>query len=192
MGNQTNLFPEKERKVSTELDFETAERIANELKSKVKGLCERIEVVGSIRRKRSKVHDIDFVVLASDSTWKEIVRVLRRSTATVNCAGNAVIKTLYPYNKLLFKVDFYRAKASTYGIHKLIRTGSAEHNMWLAGYAISKGFRLKYSLGLLKSDTVVAGESEEDVFAALDLSCPGPQEREMVEGKPMWLLHRKS
>jgi DNA polymerase/3'-5' exonuclease PolX len=59
--------------------------------------------------------------------------------------------------------------------------------MWLAGYAISKGFRLKYSLGLLKGDTVVAGESEEDVFTALELSCPAPQEREIVKGKPVWL-----
>jgi DNA polymerase (family 10) len=98
-----------------------------------------------------------------------------------------VIKTLHPYNKSLFKVDFYRANASTYGVHKLIRTGSAEHNMWLAGYAISKGFRLKYSLGLMKGDTVVAGESEENVFTALDLSCPAPQEREIVKGKPVWL-----
>ena len=187
MGNQIKLFPEKEKKVSTELDLETAKRIANEVKSKVKCLCEKIEVVGSIRRKKPKVHDIDFAVLASDNAWKEIVRVLRRSKATVNCAGNAVIKTLHPYNKSLFKVDFYRANASTYGVHKLIRTGSAEHNMWLAGYAISKGFRLKYSLGLMKGDTVVVGESEENVFTALDLSCPAPQEREIVKEKPVWL-----
>jgi DNA polymerase (family 10) len=186
MGNQTKLFPERETKVLTELDLEMAERIANEVKSKVKGLCQKIEVVGSIRRKRPKAHDIDFVVLASDSNWNNVIQILKRSKAT-NCAGTAVIKTLYPYNKIQFKVDFYRAKPSTYGIHKLIRTGSAEHNMWLAGYAISKGFRLKYSQGLLKGDDVVAGESEEDVFTALDLPCPAPKEREVVEGKPVWL-----
>jgi DNA polymerase (family 10) len=186
MGNQTKLFPERETKVLTELDLEMAERISNEVKSKVEGFCE-IEVVGSIRRKKPKVHDIDFVILASDSNWNKIVYVLKKSKATVNCAGNAVIKTLYPYNEIQFKVDFYRATPSTYGIHKLIRTGSAEHNMWLAGYAISKGFRLKYSQGLLKVDTVVAGESEEDVFTALDLPCPAPKQREVVKGKPVWL-----
>jgi hypothetical protein len=36
--------------------------------------------------------------------------------------------------------------------------------MWLAGYAISKGFRLKCSQGLLKGDDIIAGESEEEVF----------------------------
>ena len=187
MDNQTKLFPEKETKVSTELDLETAERIANEVKCKVEGLCEKIEVVGSIRRRKPMVHDVDFVVLASDSNWNEIVQVLKGSKATVNCAGNAVIKTLYPYNNIQFKVDFYRAKPSTYGIHKLIRTGSANHNMWLAGYAISKGFRLKYSQGLLKGDSVIAGKSEEDVFKALELPYPAPQEREVVKEKPVWL-----
>jgi DNA polymerase/3'-5' exonuclease PolX len=187
VDNQTTLFPDKETKVLTELNLERAETIANEVKCEIEGLCDRIEVVGSIRRKKQKVHDIDFVLLASDINWKEIVQVLKRSKATISCAGNAVIKTLYPYNKIQFKVDFYRAKPSTYGLHKLIRTGSAEHNMWLAGYAISKGFRLKYSQGLLKDDNVVSGESEEGVFKALNLSCPAPHEREVVEGKPVWL-----
>jgi DNA polymerase (family 10) len=187
VGNQTTLFPEKETKVLTELSLEKAEKIAIEVKAEVEGLCERFEVVGSVRRKKQKVHDVDFVVLASDSNWKEMVQVLKRSKATISCAGNAVIKALYPYDKMLFKVDFYRAKSSTFGIHKLIRTGSAEHNMWLAGYAISKGFRLKYSLGLLKGEDVVAGESEEGVFIALGLPCPKPEEREVVDRKPMWL-----
>jgi DNA polymerase/3'-5' exonuclease PolX len=187
VDNQTTLFPGRETKVLTELDLETAERIANEVKSKVKGACEMIEVVGSIRRKKPKVHDVDFVVLTSDSNWNEIVQILKRSRATINCAGKAVIKTLFPYEEIQVKIDFYRAKPSTYGIHKLIRTGSAAHNMWLAGYAISKGFRLKYSLGLLKGNTVVTGESEEKVFTALELPCPAPQERQVIEGKPAWL-----
>jgi DNA polymerase (family 10) len=187
VDNQTKLFPGRETKVLSELDLETAERIANEVKRKVEGLCEKVEVVGSIRRRKPKVHDIDFVVLASDSNWNELVQVLKRSKATINCAGNAVIKTLYPYKEIQFKVDFYRAKPSTYGIHKLIRTGSANHNMWLAGYAISKGLRLKYSQGLLKGDSTIAGESEEGVFEALQLPCPEPPKREIVKGKPVWL-----
>jgi DNA polymerase (family 10) len=187
VGNQIKLFPEDNVAVSVELEFETAGKIAKEVEQKIKSLCERIEVVGSIRRKKSKVHDVDFVVLASDSNWKEMVQVLKRSKTTIDCAGNAVIKALFPYGRMLFKVDFYRAKPSTYGIHKLIRTGSAEHNMWLAGYAISKGFRLKYSLGLLKDGDVVAGDSEEGVFATLGLPCPKPEEREVVDRKPIWL-----
>lgn len=189
MANQTKLFPEDSVTVSTELELETAEEIAGELKHRVEGLCDRIEVVGSIRRKKPKVHDVDFVVLTpSDSEWRKIVDVLKGAKATINCSGNAVIKALYPYEKNYVKVDFYHAKQSTFGIHKLIRTGSAEHNMWLASYAISKGLRLKYGQGLLRDGSVVAGESEEGVFMALGLPCPKPHEREVVDGKPVWLL----
>ena len=74
----------------------------------------------------------------------------------------------------------------TFGIQELIRTGSADHNMWLAVYAISKGYRLKYSTGLMKDNIAVAGVTEESVFAALGLPCPVPEKREIVNGKPLW------
>jgi DNA polymerase (family 10) len=98
-----------------------------------------------------------------------------------------VIKILHPCENILFQVDFYRATAQTFGIHEIIRTGSADHNMWLAGCAISKGFRLKYSEGLMKDEVAVAGETEESVFSALGLQCPEPKLREISDGKPFWL-----
>lgn len=85
------------------------------------------------------------------------------------------------------QIDLYCATPLTFGIHKLIRTGSAEHNIWLASYAMSKGFRLRYGEGLLKDGRVVAGETEEGVFEALGLKCPEPEEREVVDRKPVWL-----
>lgn len=51
---------------------------------------------------------------------------------------------------------------------------------------ISKGYRLKYSSGLLKDGAVVAGQTEESVLSALSLPCPFPQLREIVDGKPAW------
>jgi DNA polymerase/3'-5' exonuclease PolX len=63
--------------------------------------------------------------------------------------------------------------------------------MWLAGYAISKGMRLKYSEGLIKDDAVIAGESEKGVFEALGLPYPSPSEREIVEYKPVWMALQK-
>jgi DNA polymerase/3'-5' exonuclease PolX len=59
--------------------------------------------------------------------------------------------------------------------------------MWLASYALSKGFRLKYSEGLVKDKVVVAGETEESIFEALGLPCPKPLEREVIDDKPAWV-----
>ena len=150
MKKQSTLFPESEPPVLSELDLKDAEKTANQVKTLVSSHCDKIEIAGSIRRQKPKVHDIDFVVTAkSDAEWQKIAEELKRMKAKLNCQGNSVIKAYLPCQSGIFQVDFYRAQPSTFGIHLLIRTGSAEHNMWLAGYAISKGMRIKYSQGLI-------------------------------------------
>jgi len=187
MRKQSTLFPEKEKKFLKELDLAKAQEIADQVRSAVAGHCVKIEVAGSIRRQRDKVHDIDFVVVTkTEAEWQKIVEELKRLKAILNCAGDSVIKAFMPWQGGFFQVDFYRAKPETYGIHLIIRTGSAEHNMWLAGCAISRGMRLKYSQGLIMKDKVVTGEDEQAVFEALGLTWQSPSEREIVDGKPVW------
>jgi len=67
----------------------------------------------------------------------------------------------------------------------LVRTGSADHNMWLAGHAFSKGMRLKYSEGLIKDGVAIAGETEQGVFHALCLPYTLPTQREITDNKPV-------
>ena len=189
---QSTLFPENEVIVIPELDLKEAEEIGARVKAAVEPLCGMIEVAGSIRRQRSKVHDIDFVVVTkNDTDWQKINEKLKKLKAKPNCSGNSVIKTFLPCQNGLFQVDFYRAKPQTFGILLLVRTGSAEHNVWLAGCAISKGMRIKYSEGLIKDNNAIAGETEKGVFEALNLPCPLPSEREIVEGKPVWMPPEK-
>ena len=188
LRKQSTLFPQDAPKIVSELELTEAEKAAAKVKTTVEALCDLIEVAGSIRRQKSIIHDIDFVVVAkSDSDWQQINEKLKKLKAKPNCAGNSVIKAYVPCQGGLFQVDFYRAKPSTFGIHLLVRTGSADHNMWLAGYAISKGIRLKYSEGLIKDNIAIAGENENAVFAALGLPCPAPSKRETVDGKPVWM-----
>ncbi|MGZ4850649.1 MAG: hypothetical protein ACXV2C_04640 [Candidatus Bathyarchaeia archaeon] len=193
MKKQSTLFPENEVPLLMELDLEDAEKTANQIKNIVCTHCVKIEIAGSIRRQKPKVHDIDFVVVTkSDFEWQKISEELRRLKAKPNCQGSSVIKAFLPCHGGLFQVDFYRAISSTFGIHLLVRTGSAEHNMWLAGYAISKGMRIKYSQGLIKDNKAIAGETEKGVFEALDLPCPSPSQRETVDSKPVWMPPEKS
>jgi DNA polymerase (family X) len=182
---QVKLFGEEEPPVLTKLELSKAQILAKQVESAVKPLCEKLEIVGSIRRQKQTVGDIDFVAVGTECNWGKIVQSLKK--AKVICAGKSVIKLNYPYENSLFQVDFYRATEQSFGIQKLIRTGSAGHNMWLAGYALSKGFRLKYSEGLLKDNVAVAGNTEESVFINLDMQCPEPQFREVIDGNPLWL-----
>ncbi len=188
MTKQSTLFPQNESPILTELAFQPATELAQDIRSAVEDYCERIEIAGSIRRQRPTVHDIDFVVVAkSDKDWQSINDTLKRLSAKPNCSGNQLLKAYVPCEGGLFQVDFYRAKPSTFGIHLLIRTGSAEHNCWLAGHAISRGMRLKYSEGLLKDGKPIAGEDEKGVFAALGLPYSLPIEREIVDNKLVWI-----
>lgn len=185
---QATLFPQNPVKILEELDYSGAEKLAGQIKAAVEAQCDKIEIAGSIRRQKATVHDIDFVVEAeNDAEWQKISEKLKQLKARPNCQGNSVIKAFVPCQNDFFQVDFYRAKPSTFGIHLLVRTGSAEHNVWLAGHAFSKGMRLKYSEGLIKDGSVVAGETEKGVFEALGLECPLPSEREIVDSKPVWL-----
>jgi DNA polymerase (family 10) len=192
MKKQSTLFPQDSAKIIAELDLKEAEKTAAKVKATVEAQCTLIEVAGSIRRQKPKVHDIDFVVVAkSDADWQRINEKLKQLKAKPNCSGNSVIKAFVPCENGFFQVDFYRAKPSTFGIHLLVRTGSAEHNMWLAGYAISKGMRIKYSEGLINDGVAVAGETEQGVFEALGLPYPLPSKREIADNKPVWMPPEK-
>jgi DNA polymerase (family 10) len=192
MKKQATLFPQDAVKILAELDLEEAQRTAAVVKAAVEAQCELIEVAGSIRRQKSKVHDIDFVVVAkSDAEWQKINEKLRQLKAKPNCSGNSVIKAFVHCQDGFFQVDFYRAKPSTFGIHLLVRTGSADHNMWLAGHAFSKGMRLKYSEGLIKDGVAIAGETEQGVFEALCVPYTLPTQREIADNKPVWMPHEK-
>jgi DNA polymerase/3'-5' exonuclease PolX len=188
MKKQATLFPEHAVEVLAELELAEAEKLADQVKTSESVHCELLEIVGSIRRRKPKIHDVDFVAVAkSDAEWQKIAEDLKHTKARISCAGPSVFKAYVPCKNGLFQVDFYRATLQTLGINLLIRTGSAEHNTWLAGYAISKGMRLKYSEGLIKNGAAIAGETEEGVFNALGFPYPQPQEREIVDRKPVWL-----
>ena len=145
MGKQSTLFPEKEIETLEELELCEAKKIVEEVMFQVRRFCEKIVVVGSIRRNKPSVRDADFVVVTIDLDWYNLGQELRRMKTKKINAGNKIIKTLYRYKDKYFQLDFYRASKDNFGVIKLIRTGSAGYNMWLAQLAISKGMRIKFS-----------------------------------------------
>ena len=79
------------------------------------------------------------------------------------------------------QVDIYFATSSSWGTLLLIRTGSKEHNVFLARRARSLGMELKASgAGLFRNGVRIAGDTEESIFEALGLPYKEPEEREVV------------
>src|ERR1035437_2447701 len=106
MKKQVTLFPQDAAKIVAELDLRDAQKTAAQVKATVEALCDLLEVAGSIRRQKSKVHDIDFVVVAkSDADWQKINEKLKQLKAKPNCSGNSVIKAFVPYKNGLFRSE---------------------------------------------------------------------------------------
>jgi DNA polymerase (family 10) len=182
--SQRKLFGD-ELKVVKEIALAEAVKVSQQLFAIVSKTLNPSEVVGSIRRKRPIVHDIDILGVGN---LDDAVRALRKSYKVTLKENGKKVKKFYVNTTIgNFQVDLYATSKETFGLMKIIRTGSADHNVWLNNYARKNGFRIKYSEGLLKSGKAVAGETEEGVFEALGLCVPKAEEREIVDGKPVWL-----
>ena len=119
MKKQVTLFPQDAVKIIAELDLTEAERTAAIVNAAVEAHCDLIEVAGSIRRQKPRVHNIDFVVVAkSDADWQRINEKIKQLKAKPNCSGNSVIKAFalaIPHEdaiKIRDNVGFFQAVRS--------------------------------------------------------------------------------
>jgi len=153
--------------------LEEAQKLAQEIVEQILPHCERVEVAGSIRRRKSEVRDIDLVLIPKPFLWNRIIATLQRTmNAKILKRGESIAQlTIKGVN-----VDLYVASPETWGALLLIRTGSAQHNIKLSMLAQKKGMKLSHK-GLVKDGKVIAS-TEKEIFEALGLSYVEPEERE--------------
>jgi DNA polymerase/3'-5' exonuclease PolX len=106
------------------MDYNRALTLANELIAEIRPFCKRIEIGGSIRRKKSfEIKDIELILIP---TWElekwAVDRELRRYKA-----GDKMWQFMWKGEK----VDMFLCTPETWGIIYLIRTGSAE---WVTSF----------------------------------------------------------
>jgi DNA polymerase (family 10) len=193
-GEQKTLFPKPEMIVLRDLDRAEVEPLAFKILQAIEPMCEKVQIAGSIRRRKGGVNDIDIVVQPKQSFttvtgdfWLTIKRsVIIEFDAIAEKQGDKLATFYVPFASRQgqghVQVDLYRATESTWGILLLVRTGSKEHNVHLCNLALAKGMRLLYSQGLVdKEGKVIAGKTEEEVFEALGLPFILPQDREVKQ-----------
>jgi len=166
------------------LKLEEAGLLADQIVHAIEHLCDpgKIQVVGSIRRKRSEVHDIDIVLIPQSWMWNTIIQRLKNTMlADVIKAGPELVTLKIPRSTLTetIQVDIYKARPETWGVLLLIRTGSKEHNIKLCSRAKSMGLMLSAAQGVIKDGKVIASRTEEEIFAALGLAYVEPKDREV-------------
>ena len=149
-----------------------AQSIFNEIFYRLKPYCERIEVVGSIRRLKPEVGDIDIILIPADA-WELDKEIDRLGPPIAD--GEKLRRVEYNGTQ----VDIYYATPKTWSTLLLIRTGSKENNIQLCSQARSLGMKLKANGdGIIDvGGQLIPIESEEQVYKILGLKYQEPWER---------------
>lgn len=152
--------------------LEQGQKLSVAVIEKLAPYCEKIEVAGSIRRKKATVNDIDIVLIPSDP-WN--LRQAIVSLGELKVKGQLTQRVIYDG----VQVDIYWATSKTWPTLLLIRTGSKESNMRLARLAKKRGWHLHASGSGLFNERGerIAGDTEEGIFAALGIPYQRPAER---------------
>jgi DNA polymerase/3'-5' exonuclease PolX len=165
------------------MELEKAKAIADDVVEKLKPFCSKIEIAGSIRRRRPNVHDIDIVLIPERQG--NLIYALQQ-LGRVKMGGPKIIRVGMGFSKGI-DLDIYVATPEIWATLLLIRTGSASHNIRMCSRARNMNmvlhangtglFRLE-AQGCEGVEVLMANESEEQIFAALGLPYEEPERRQ--------------
>ena len=147
-----------------------------EIFEKLKSLkeVEKIEVVGSIRRMKETIGDVDFLVISKNP--EPIMDFFVSLPGVIKVWGKGTTKASVRM-KEGFDMDIRVLPRKSFGAALQYFTGSKEHNIALRKIAIEKGMKLS-EYGLFKGSKMIAGEFEEEIYQKLGLDWIPPELRE--------------
>jgi DNA polymerase (family 10) len=135
---------------------------------------EQIEAAGSYRRGRDTVGDLDFLAVASDAAAVMNHLAAYPGLAEVQARGETKLTARL---RTGLHLDLRVVPAGSFGAAMQYFTGSKAHNVVVRGLAKDRGLKVN-EYGVFRGEQQIAGQSEEDVYAALDLPCFPPEMRE--------------
>lgn len=155
---------------------------------------ERIDVVGSLRRMKETIGDVDFLVISKKPgpiidyfvSLSGVIKVWEKGTTRASVR-----------KKEGFDMDIRVLPKRSYGAALQYFTGSKKHNIVLRKIAIEKGLKLS-EYGLFKGAKMIAGDEEKEIYEKLGLDWIPPELREdrgeietALKGKLPKLIHYK-
>jgi len=182
--------------MSKHYDASLARGVAEKLIDAVRDSCERIEIAGSLRRKRAMVHDIDLVVIPklieqprTNPTFFDDTELVPALLIRLNELFDRRKIDEFTRGEKIYKcfatatgipIDIYLATTVTWPTILLIRTGSKHFNIRMCQHARELDYQLHADgRGLEDGDgKLLPITSEHDIFAALNLPYIEPEARE--------------
>lgn len=149
-----------------------AKRILKILK-KIDGV-KRVSEAGSVRRREPTIGDLDLLV-SSSKPEKVVKKFISLSGVKEVLAKGKTKASILLGNNL--QIDIRIVADEQFGSALQYFTGSKAHNIKLRKIAMKKGMKLS-EYGLFKGKKRIASRNEEDIYRALGLKMPRPEERD--------------
>jgi len=157
--------------------------MVKEIYQKLKNLkeVEKIDLVGSLRRKKETIGDVDFLVISTPHQKNgdgpaKIMDYFTSLPGVIKIWGKGTTKSSVRI-KEGFDMDIRVLPKRSYGAALQYFTGSKEHNIVLRKIAIDKGLKLS-EYGLFRGPKMIAGDKEEGIYKSLGLKLMEPELRE--------------
>ncbi|HXF15296.1 MAG TPA: DNA polymerase/3'-5' exonuclease PolX [Terriglobales bacterium] len=143
---------------------------------------EKATPAGSLRRGRETVGDLDILVTGpaccDDAEREQLIAHIIKLPGLMEIIARGENKVSFRLRGGM-QVDVRLLPPESFGAAMQYFTGSKGHNVALRQRALKMGYTLnEYSLAKLDDQQVVAGKSEEEIYAALRLDYIPPEMRE--------------
>lgn len=148
--------------------------LANKIVGQLKPFCTKVEIAGSIRRKKKNPGDIDIVLIAKKEENKEKIKEMLSMKGKFLQGGN---------KEMFFRIDgidlqLFFTVHDEWGAALLAYSGMKGSNIGLRLVAMRKGMKLTNHGLFRKSDGKrLAGRTEREIYKALGRPYKEPWER---------------
>ena len=163
------------------MEYSKAFEIAEKTKSQLAPFCERIEIAGSIRRRKANVKDIELVAIPKpyntglfESGIATVVNRWEKVKGELPCKYT---QRILPEG---ISLDLFFAEPDNWGLIFAIRTGSADYShMTLATTWVKFGFKSEGGY-LTRNGLRINIREEKDLFELLEIPYLDPELRSIV------------
>ncbi|MFW6272050.1 MAG: DNA polymerase/3'-5' exonuclease PolX [Desulfosalsimonas sp.] len=162
----------------TRLLWSDAQPFAMSLKeylSKIKG-AKKVIVAGSFRRGKETVGDLDILATCSPGGEQDLMEAFVRFEGVKNILAHGKTKSSVILRSGL-QVDLRIVARASYGAALHYFTGSKAHNIAVRKLGIERGYRIN-EYGVYEGEKRIAGRTEKEVYASVDLPFIEPELRE--------------
>lgn len=163
--------------------YAEAFKIAKETMEQLRPFCDRIEIAGSIRRKKKEVGDIEIVAIPKpylvglfEDGIASVVNRWEKVRGDLEYGKSRYTQRVLPGG---IKLDLFFADENNWGYIYAMRTGSAEYShqvlakSWVrVGYKGTDGY-------LVRNGSKCVAREEEDFFRMIGVTYISPEERNL-------------